>query len=329
MQSPTITIGMPSKNRIFCIEKVLMSLSSQNYPKNKTCIIFIDESTDGTYEKIIAFSEKFKQDYLRIEILSANSQGYISILRNICISHMEGEAIVFWDSDVWSMTDDALSLTIQKLFSNDAIGSAGYNYERASPSFYEKLLRLRAELGGMGFTAIKKTMFETIGLFNEKLRVNEDTEFLSRMKLKGFQVILVSETPLLHIKPAMTKRISLNREISELKNQVKSAYSQGSLVWEECIKQGSWFDFARAIYYIAFPLFLAIWVINFFSQFCNIQLLTLFFALYFSINVFYHLQKIGKICPVSLIATIYYIPLGMASGYGLIARWLNFRRTKN
>jgi hypothetical protein len=239
---------------------------------------------------------------------------------------MEGDILVFWDSDVLASTNDALSLAVQKLVSSDDIGAVGYNYERESPSFYEKLLCLRAELGGMGFTALKRSVFDNIGLFDERLRVNEDTEFLSRMKLRGFRAVLISETPFLHIKPSYVKGIGVKQNISEFLNQLKLAFSYGSFVWGEYIKQGSWFDLIRTLYYIAFPPIFIFWIFNFFKPVFSSILMTILFAFYFIINLLYHGWKTRSVNKLSIAASIYYIPLGIATSYGLIARLLKFYR---
>lgn len=149
---------MPIKNRIFCIDQVLVSIASQTYPKNKIKLVFIDESTDGTYEKLLQWKEEHKEEYLDIQILRINSKGYISSLRNICVSNMEGDIIFFWDSDVLAPDNTALSRVIQKLVSSNDVAVAGFHYERKTPSLYEKILRVRTELGGLGFTAIKNQL---------------------------------------------------------------------------------------------------------------------------------------------------------------------------
>jgi len=262
---------------------------------------------------------------MSINIVNANSEGYISILRNICISHMKGDVIVFWDSDVFASTNDALSLAIEKLGSNSDIGAVGYNYERDTPSFYEKLLRLRAELGGMGFTAIKRSIFDIIGVFNEKLRVNEDTEFLSRLKSRGFRAVLISATPFLHIKPSNIKGVGIKQNLSEFISQLKLAYSYQSLVWGEGIKQGSRFDMMRTFYYLAFPLIFLAWILNFLSPVFSNFHTTLLFVFYFFINLLYHLWKTKTINKLSIASSFYYLAIGISTSYGLIARLLKIQ----
>jgi glycosyltransferase involved in cell wall biosynthesis len=60
-QDSTITIGMPIKNRILCIDRVLDSLVKQTIQK-QTQMILIDESTDGTM-RAIGIQEQYKDEY--------------------------------------------------------------------------------------------------------------------------------------------------------------------------------------------------------------------------------------------------------------------------
>jgi len=90
-QAPTITIAMPTKNRVALIDRTLESVNSQLTLKRKIKIVFLDESDDGTYEKLLEWKRQNEHEYLYIEVLRLDSKGYISKARNYCISNMEGK----------------------------------------------------------------------------------------------------------------------------------------------------------------------------------------------------------------------------------------------
>jgi len=319
MQDSTITIGMPIKNRILCIDRVLDSLVKQTYPRNKLKLILIDESTDGTYERLLEFKEQYKDEYLAIDLRHMSTTGYISALRNLCVSNMTGDIMLFWDSDVIASTNGALSLIEQTLLGSDRIGAAGYNYERAHPSFYELLLRAKAELGGMGFTAIKRSMFGAVGLFNENLQVNEDREFFSRLKKTGYLVSLVSTVPFLHDKPG-EKRVTFKDNILEFVNQLKLSFTHGAAVWHEGLKAGSLLDAVRTLYYLILPPVSVLLAINFFIPLIPIPIATILFVAYLGVMLVYHMWKTANMRASCIIAAFYYASLGVATSYGVVAK---------
>lgn len=331
MANAIITIGMPIKNRIFCIDRVLTSISSQTYPKNKIKMVFIDdESTDGTYEKLFQWKEQRKEEYLDIQIQRVNSNGYISTLRNLCVSNMEGDIIFFWDSDILAPDNDALSRVIQKLVSSDDVAVVGFHCERESPSLYEKILRTGTELGGLGFTAIKRSAFDKVGLFNEKFRVNEDEEFSSRVKLKGFKIIFDASTPCLHLRPETQPRYGIKRGVLEYLTRLKFYFSYGSFVCSECIRQGSKLHLLRILYYFALPPIFLFWVLNFFNPVFPVTLISIFFAVYLILNLLYHIRKTRGNRLFGIVAFAYHIPCGIAISYGYIARLIkSFRVVSN
>jgi glycosyltransferase involved in cell wall biosynthesis len=313
-----ITIGMPIKNRIFCMDKVLASMSSQTYPKNKIKIIFIDDqSTNGTYEGLLQWREQHKEEYLSIQIMRADSKGYISTLRNLCVSNMEGDLILFWDSDVVAPDDDALGRMIQRLVDSNAV-AIGFPCYREPPSLYEKILQSRTELGGLGFTAIKRSAFDKVGLFNEKLRVNEDTEFYSRVKLKGLKVIFDTQSPCIHLKPETPLHSSMKNGVLEYLRRVKYCFSYVPLVYGECLRAGSKPHLLRILYYFALPPIIMLWIFDLLYPIFPVTLASLFLIAYILLNLSHHILKAKKNRLFGIVAFIYHIPCGMAISYGYL-----------
>lgn len=311
-----ITIGMPTKNRAFCIDRVLESITSQNYPKNKIKIVLIDESTDGTYEKIIEWKEKNQKDYLSIQVLQTQSNGYISALRNLCIANMEGDIIFFWDSDVIAPDNDALSRVLRML-EKDSVGASGFPYYCENPSFYERIMQAEVELGGMGFTAIKRTVFDKVGLFNEMLKVNEDTDIFSRIKANGLKIKFDGSTPGLHLRKTSHKP-SFKDNLSEYKLHLNWNFNKVPFLYAQMIKAGSKAHLFRLIYYFLLPLAFILWIFNSVFPIIPTALAAIFLSGYVLLNLFYHVwkAKVNKVWGV--IAFAYFLLLGIAISYGYL-----------
>jgi glycosyltransferase involved in cell wall biosynthesis len=202
---PLITIAMPIKNRVWALPYVLKGIELQDYSRKNIKIVFVDNlSTDGTYEKLGEWARKNRNYYYTTTLLRA--EGNIPRLRNICLEGAEGEYVLFWDSDIV-----APPFAI-KLLLNAAESLGGdivtVNYVYADEALVPHILEKRAPenvqvervLGsGMGFTLIRKKVFESIGGFNELFPVGEDTEFSWRAVERGFKILKV-DIEVLHLK---------------------------------------------------------------------------------------------------------------------------------
>ncbi len=198
---PLITLGIPVKNRAWCIDKVLKAIEDLDYPKNKIKIIFVDDySKDGTYETITSWTQKNKSKFHGIRVIRERSN--IPKARNLCIKHMEGKYILFWDSDVIP-PESLLKKMIEIMEKQDDIGIIGADY------FYNSYLKeasnktnvnIETHAIYMGFTLIKRKILDLISGFNEDLTVGEDTDFCIRVKENTKFKILWSPEPVLHLK---------------------------------------------------------------------------------------------------------------------------------
>jgi cellulose synthase/poly-beta-1,6-N-acetylglucosamine synthase-like glycosyltransferase len=118
---------------------------------------------------------------------------------------MDGDFILFWDSDVIP-PKDLLKQIVNMLESNNKVGIIGADYE----SLYEHGDLSTRILGApitnkathavyMGFTLIRKEIFERVGGFNELLNIGEDTEICIRVVEKTDYKIMWAPRPVLHL----------------------------------------------------------------------------------------------------------------------------------
>ncbi|MGZ4850925.1 MAG: glycosyltransferase [Candidatus Bathyarchaeia archaeon] len=312
-----ITIGIPSKNRILTIDRVLESISSQTYPKDKIKIVFVDESNDGTYEKLLQWKKQNENTYLEIKIINDyKSNGYISALRNLCIANMTGEVMFFWDSDVVAPDNESLSRVLM-LLQDDSVGAAGLPYYTDHPSLYERTMQGEAVVNAMGFTAIKKCVFVEVGLFNEKLKLQEDTDLLARIRSHGLKVSFDTSTPGLHLKPN-TVRPSFSRGLSNYGFQLRYRLTKESTLVDGLIKTGSKAHLLRMLYYFALPILVVLWLINFAVPIVPVLVFTILVAAYILLNLAYQVWKTKKNRLMGVVTFFYVTPMGIASYYGYV-----------
>jgi glycosyltransferase involved in cell wall biosynthesis len=98
MQTPLITVGIPSYNHAKFLAKCLNSVVNQTYT-NLEVIVVDNYSTDGTDDILSGFSDH------RISIIKVNNGGSIAMSRNTILAKSRGEWIAFLDSDDWWKED--------------------------------------------------------------------------------------------------------------------------------------------------------------------------------------------------------------------------------
>jgi glycosyltransferase involved in cell wall biosynthesis len=98
MQTPLITVGIPSYNHAKFLAKCLTSVINQTY-SNLEVIVVDNYSTDGTDDVLSGFNDP------RISIIKLNNEGSIAMSRNKILVKSRGEWIAFLDSDDWWRED--------------------------------------------------------------------------------------------------------------------------------------------------------------------------------------------------------------------------------
>jgi len=198
---PLITIGVPTKNRAWTIRKILKALDSIEYPTHLLKVVFVDDySTDDTYEIICEWASKASEKgFHKVEVIRARTN--IPQARNLCVKKMEGKYLLFWDSDVIP-PPELLREMVDIIERNLDIGIIGadYIYEPSTGIKYKPVINKGTHAVYMGFTLIRREIFEKVGLFNENLSVGEDTEFGIRVRERTSYRIIWAPKPVLHLK---------------------------------------------------------------------------------------------------------------------------------
>lgn len=198
-----ITIGTPVKNRACCIREVLRAIENLEYPREKIKLVFVDDySTDGTFEILKEWKNRTEKSYYDVVLIQGQTN--IPQARNLCINNMDGDFILFWDSDVIP-PKDLLKQIVDVLESNNRVGVIGADYLYEHDNVLTRMLgnpvtNKAAHTVNMGFTLIRREVFERVGGFNELLNIGEDTEICIRVVEKTDYKIVWAPRPVLHLK---------------------------------------------------------------------------------------------------------------------------------
>lgn len=211
---PLITIGIPVKNSAWSIREVLSAIEDLEYSKNRVKLVFVDDhSTDGTFEIISEWTKSVSHQYYDSVLIQESTN--IPKARNLCIERFEGDYMLFWDSDVIPPRN-LLRQMVTMLETERSLGMIGADYlhrkQDKQVGVYGKVMTSkRTHAVWMGFTLIRRDLFELIGGFNELLDIGEDAEYGIRAAEKTDFKTIWGPQPVLHLRPPTGKKSSDRR----------------------------------------------------------------------------------------------------------------------
>jgi glycosyltransferase involved in cell wall biosynthesis len=324
---PILTIAMPTYNRGYCIDKVLQSVLSQSYPKKSIKLVFVDNfSTDGTFEILQDFVEREKEKYLAVELHKTKSN--IPQARNICLKSMLGDFILFWDSDVLAPDSEAVDRMVRYMLNENGVAAVGFPYYlEGEKKVDEKIYMMR--LGedftkvsglGLGFTLIRRQVFDKVGGFNERMEYSEDTEFFLRVKKAQLRAVADSRSHCRHLKPEVFRHsrgyVAASRSLNYLK-YVKYCFTIMPRIYDGFLATGSRTHYFRLIVYLFLP---PVVLASFFYWFAA--------PLYFLPLLAYHIYKAKRNRLYGLVSFAFYLLPGVAISYGYVFYKLGLGRWK-
>jgi len=205
---PLVSIIIPCRNEEDMIGRCLKSIVAQDYPKEKTEVLVIDGmSSDKTIEIIKSYQAR----YNNIKLIK-NPNKITPVAFNIGLNASKGQVIIImgahaeYDYDYISkcveglikygvdniggnmITLPAKNTAISKaislvLSSSFGVGKSYFRIGLKEPKYVDTVF------GG----CYKRSVFEKIGYFNEKLQRCQDIEFNLRLKKHGMKTLLDPE----------------------------------------------------------------------------------------------------------------------------------------
>ncbi|WP_407397687.1 glycosyltransferase family 2 protein [Anaerovibrio sp.] len=197
-----VSVLLVTRNEQDYIEKALMSLVNQTYPKDQYEIIIIDgESTDDTLKIISHIIEQYKTETFDIRIIN-NSKQILASGWNLGIKAARGDYVVRIDAHAEAAMDfiEKNIETMQRV--TDAVCVGGKIITKSLKDGDESVSKVLSSAFGVGnspfrvsdeagyadtavYGLYKKDIFKKVGYFNEQFVRNQDIELHSRIKAVG------------------------------------------------------------------------------------------------------------------------------------------------
>jgi glycosyltransferase involved in cell wall biosynthesis len=191
---------------------LLESLLQQTFLPDE--IVFVDGgSTDKTVKKIEEFRVKIKNYKGKFTLIT--KKGNRSIGRNVAIKKATGEIIVC--SDAGNILDENWIKNIIKPFADPTVDVVAGYYKGKADTVFQKclipyVLILPDRVDPQNFlpatrsVAFKKSIWEKVGKFNEKLSHNEDYVFAKKLKSIGAKIVFAKNAFVIWIPRATIKQ---------------------------------------------------------------------------------------------------------------------------
>ena len=187
---PLISIVIPAYNAERFIAETVQSVFRQGY-SNIEIIVVDDGSTDGTVRALQPFGDT-------VTIISQENKGQ-AIARNVGIRAAHGSIIGLLDADdIWP--DDHISTMLPYL-----VGEHACDYVRGLVRYVQDtgngLVKTTENLllePLVGACLYKKSVFDTVGLFDEDMHQGEDFDWNIRLHESGLREERLAFTALLY-----------------------------------------------------------------------------------------------------------------------------------
>lgn len=182
--SPTVSVIIPTYNRLSVLGRAIASARSQTYTDKET-IVIDDGSEDGTAEWLA------NQKCDRVICLPGNTGG--AAARNAGIRVAQGKYLAFLDSDdEWQ--PDYLRQMVEALETSDftSMAYSGYIWKYGEkeiwrgvkkPGYVTQVMSMLMQyfIDGMSNVVIPRSVFDRVGLMAEDLRSSHDQELYLRI----------------------------------------------------------------------------------------------------------------------------------------------------
>ncbi|MGA8364207.1 MAG: glycosyltransferase family A protein [Solirubrobacteraceae bacterium] len=206
-----VSIIMPAYQAEIYLDEALGSAFAQDYETFEVVVVD-DGSTDRTGEVAAAWP---------VQLLRQSHAGPAAA-RNTGLNVARGEFITILDSDdIWPI--DRLSQQVGHLLDHPEVGIVlgltefFVNPGEPRPPHYPKLVDRRPMPGHAATTLARRSVFQTIGVFDESLWLGEDIDWLARAKDAGISAATLEHVVLRYrVHAANTSRDTMANRASLL-----------------------------------------------------------------------------------------------------------------
>jgi glycosyltransferase involved in cell wall biosynthesis len=202
---PTVSVLMPCLNERRYLRDCLTSLLANDYAGEFDITVIDGGSTDGTRDILAEFSHRFPN----VRMLS-NPKRTAPAAMNLGIRQSTGEIVVRVDAHAW-YPKNYISRCVSELLQSGAANVGGvWRILPGTPSHFGwAVAKIQSHRFGVGnaayrlaratgpkwvdtvpFLCCRRTLFDTVGYFNEKLTRTQDIEFNRRIRNAGGGILL-------------------------------------------------------------------------------------------------------------------------------------------
>jgi len=200
--NPLVSVGVVARNAEKSLEQCLEHLLAQDWPSENREFILVDGvSTDNTRGIMEAFKAQHPGENVRVY---ANPKRILASGWNVLLRHAAGDIIVRVDAHS-RVPEDFIRRNVERISLGEQIVGGARISVPANDSFVSQLLWL-VEVSGFGagqasyrrpgragyvdtlaHASYRRSVFEQVGAYDERLGRTEDNEIHHRMKKAGFK----------------------------------------------------------------------------------------------------------------------------------------------
>jgi glycosyltransferase involved in cell wall biosynthesis len=182
-----ISVVLPVRNGLPWLDAQLRALAEQECSEPWEVVVADNGSRDGSGD----IARRWAKDHERFRVVDASALDGAPAARNVGVRAARGDLIAFCDADdvVWA---GWLAACAEALRHADIVAGAfdfwSLNGTRKSPTTPAAIRQLGFLPAGLGANlAVRRTVFDGVGGFNEDLLLGEDIDLCWRLQLQGYQ----------------------------------------------------------------------------------------------------------------------------------------------
>ena len=272
----TVSLCVVAYNEERFLPTLLDDLKNQTYSHKATEIILVDGGSEDSTKKIMSdFKKEYESDYIAIKVLD-NPKRNQAAGWNVAITNATSDVIIRIDAHTRIPTTfTEKNILLQEAGEFVTGGVRPCLIEEPTP-WRETLLEVENALFGSGIAdsrhcdkkkyvksmfhaAYRRSVFDRVGLFNEKLLRTEDNEMHYRIRKAGYKLCFDPEI------------ISYQFARSSLKKMIKQKYGNGywiGITIGICPKCTSVYHFVPCVFVCAIIFTTLLWILGIWQLAC-------------------------------------------------------------
>ena len=209
-EKPSVSVIILNRNNMNVIFRCVNSLLAFSDAYRTEIIVVDNDSTDGSYERLVAEYGK------KIKIIKNNKNG-CACGRNLGVRHAKGDLLYFLDSDQWVIGAHYLDAALSVMDQNPKIGAVGwaagwFDHGSVAGPIVDYLpnrgiiapwIISRTDIAylGTGGLLMTKQLFNDIGGFDETYDPTcfEDTDLSLKIRHAGYELAYCPYAAVMHL----------------------------------------------------------------------------------------------------------------------------------